>query len=76
MYNLKTIREAKGFSQSQLATAAGVPVRMIRAYEAEAATAHKDINKAEALTVYKLSEALGCGIAELLELDNGSTDNM
>lgn len=70
MYNLKVKRQAAGFSQSELADAAGVPIRMIRAYEAEAVTAHKDINRAEALTVYKLALALKCEVPDLLELDS------
>lgn len=67
MRNLKKCREAAGLSQSQLAAASGVPIRMIRQYEAEAATAHRDINKAEALRVWKLAEALGVEIIEILE---------
>lgn len=68
--NLKIRREAAGLSQSQLASASGVPVRNIRAYEAEAATSSKDINAAAALTVYRLAQALRCGVADILELDN------
>lgn len=67
MYNLKRIREGMGLSQSQLAEKSGVPVRMIRAYEAEAESAHKDINKAEAIRVVKLANALGCPIPDILE---------
>lgn len=67
MYNLKSRREAAGLSQSQLADASGVPVRMIRAYEAESPSAHKDINHAEAIKVFRLAQALGCDISMILE---------
>lgn len=68
MYNLKSRREAAGLSQSQLAEASGVPIRMIRAYEAESPSAHKDINRAEAMKVYRLACAIGCSISEILEV--------
>ena len=67
MTKLKTIREAAGLSQTQLAAKAGVPVRMVRAYEAEAETARKDINKAAAMTVWRLAQALGCCVGDLIE---------
>lgn len=69
MYNLKYRREAAGLSQSQLADASGVSIRMIRAYEAESPSAHKDINRAEAFKVYRLALALGCDISSILEED-------
>lgn len=62
--NLKKIRQGKGYSQSQLAEASGVSVRMIQFYEQGA----KDINKAQALTVLRLAETLGCEVKEILEL--------
>lgn len=62
---LKYIRESKGLSQSQLAKASGVNVRMIQNYE----QGIRDINKAEALTVYKLAKSLDVEMSELLELD-------
>ena len=66
MTNLKKIRLSCGLSQSQLATQSGVNVRMIQYYEQQA----KDINKAEAVTVYKLACALGCKMEDLLDLYN------
>ena len=69
MYRLKEKREAAGLSQSQLAEKSGVPIRNIRAYEAEAASSHKSINKAEFMTVVKLADALGCDARELAEAD-------
>lgn len=65
MKKLKYIRESKGLSQSQLAKASGVNVRMIQNYE----QGIRDINKAEALTVYKLAKSLDVEMSELLELD-------
>lgn len=63
MSKLKEIREAKGLSQNKLAEIAGVSNRMIQHYEQGV----KDINKAEALTVYKLAKALNCEMENLLE---------
>lgn len=67
MYNLKNRREAAGLSQSQLAKKAGVSIRLIQTLEAESATNHRDINKAAAMTVWKLAEALDCDIIDILE---------
>lgn len=61
---LKEYRTKSGMSQSQLAEASGVNVRMIQYYEQGV----KDINKASAETLYKLSRALGCKMEDLLEL--------
>ena len=62
--NLQMIRKERGLSQSQLADASGISIRMIQYYEQGA----NDINKAESLTVYKLAKALNCEVADLLEL--------
>ena len=61
--NLKRIRTASGMSQSKLSELSGVSGRMIPKYE----TGEKDINKAQAMTVYKLAQALGCTVEDLLE---------
>ena len=63
MNRLKEIRETKGLSQSQLAKASGVNVRLIQHYE----QGFRDINKASAETVLKLADALGCDIREIME---------
>ena len=63
MKNLKRLRTSAGLSQSQLATASGVNVRMIQHYE----QGSKDINAAEVLTVYKLAQALNCTVENLIE---------
>lgn len=65
MTNLKETREAKKISQSELAKRSGVNIRMIQYYEQGV----KDINKAQAMTVYKLAEALECAVCEILEFD-------
>ena len=60
---LKTIREARGLSQRELAEQSGVKLRMIQLYEQRA----NDINKARADTLYRLASSLGCGMEDLLE---------
>lgn len=64
MSKLKAKREAAGLSQSQLAEAAGVNKQMICFYE----QTERDINKAQAITVYKIARSLGCKIEDILEL--------
>ena len=61
--NLKRIRNSLGISQSELANKAQVDIRSIQMYEQR----NNDINKASAITLYKLSRALGCNIEDLLE---------
>ena len=63
MSNLKETRLAKNLTREKLGELSGVSYRMIEKYE----QGIRDINKAEAMTVYKLSEALGCNVWELLE---------
>ncbi|MEG1085160.1 MAG: helix-turn-helix transcriptional regulator [Anaerovoracaceae bacterium] len=65
MNKLKELRETRKLSRSQLAEKSGVNVRTIEAYE----QGLKDINKAQGITLYKLANALGCQIEELLILD-------
>lgn len=67
MSNLKNIRTQRGYSQSQLAELSGVSVRMVQYYEQGA----KDINLAQANTLYKLAQALECNMEELLEFNLG-----
>lgn len=61
--NLKKIRQANGLSQSELAKKADVELRSIQMYEQR----RNDINKAQGETLYKLANALGCNIEDLLE---------
>lgn len=63
MSNLKLIRQSNNLSQTQLAELSGVSVRMIQSYE----QGNKDINKAQAITVYKLAEALKVSVEDLIE---------
>lgn len=66
MSRLKEKREAAGLSQGKLAEAAGVNVRMIQHYE----QGFKDINKAQALTIYRLAQTIGCRMEDLIETDS------
>lgn len=63
--NLQYRRNLERLTQSELARRSGVNVRMIQHYEQGA----KDIDKAEALTVYKLAQALDCTVEDLLEFE-------
>lgn len=65
MSNLRALRRLSDMSQRQLAEASGVNIRMIQYYE----QGKNDINKAEALAVYRLAQALGVKMEDLLELD-------
>ena len=62
---LKDIRNDRGLSQAKLADASGVSVRMIQHYE----QGIKDINKAQAITLYCIAQALECRIEDLLEIE-------
>lgn len=61
--NLKRIRTAYGCTQAELAKRSGVALRSVQMYEQR----NKDINKANADTVYRLSTVLGCTMEDLLE---------
>ncbi len=66
MSKLQDRRKAAGFSQSQLAARVeGLSVRTLQHYERGAL----DINKAAALTVWRLAVALGCDVVDLLEIE-------
>ena len=60
---LKRIRSAYGCSQSRLANMSGVGLRSIQMYEQR----KKNINRAEAESVLRLSRALGCEMEDILE---------
>lgn len=64
MSRLKEIRQECGYSQSELSNKADVSVRMIQHYEQGV----KDINKTQALTVYRLAKALDVTVEDLLEI--------
>lgn len=61
--NLKRIRIAYGFTQAELAKCSGVSLRSIQMYEQR----NKNINKANADTMYSLAKALGCTMEDLIE---------
>ncbi len=56
-------RKAVGLSQARLARKAGVSLRQIQLYE----QGRRDINRAAAITLYKLSKVLFCTVEDLLE---------
>lgn len=60
---LKTIRDNRGLSQSELASQSGVNLRSIQMYEQKV----NNIDKAQGHTLYKLSRVLGCSVEDLLE---------
>ena len=61
--NLKRIRTAYGCTQAELARRSGVSLRSIQMYEQR----NKDINKANAETLYRIAKILGCTIEDLIE---------
>lgn len=63
MSNLKRIREEHNLTQAKLSEISGVNLPMIQKYEARI----KDINKAQAITLHKLAQALACKIEDLLD---------
>lgn len=60
---LKQIRTTYGCTQAELANRSGVSLRSIQMYEQR----NKNINKASAETLYRISKVLGCTIENLLE---------
>lgn len=63
MTNLKRIRLATGITQATLAESAGVSLRTLQDYE----QGRKPINQAAAVTVYRLAQALGVTVEDLIE---------
>lgn len=63
--SLKRIRDDRGLSQTKLAEESGVNVRMIQHYEQGV----KDLNRAQAITVHRLAQALDCKVEDLLETE-------
>ena len=61
--NLKRIRTSYGCTQDELSRRSGVSLRSIQMYEQR----NKDINRASAETLYRLSKALACTMEDLLE---------
>lgn len=65
MTNLKMMRSLRGFSQAQLARAAGVSKRAIENYEQKV----RRIDLATAQVLYRLATALECPMEALMEHD-------
>lgn len=61
---LKELREAKGWTQKQLADASGVNLRMVQYYEQGV----KDLSKAKITTVVRLAQVLGCELTDLVRV--------
>lgn len=59
---LQAARLAAGMSQSQLAAAAGISVRILQDYERGA----RDINGAKLATLLKICNALECSLRDIL----------
>lgn len=59
---LQDTRKAAGMSQSQLADAAGMSVRVLQDYERGA----RDVNGAKLATLLKICNALQCRLADIL----------
>lgn len=60
---LKELRQKSGLSQTQLSNLSNVPLRTIKAYE----QGKVDIAKAQAETLYALSQTLNCTIEDLIK---------
>lgn len=61
--NLAYLRSDKRISQATLAERAGVSLRTLQDYE----QGQKSINKAAAITVYRIAQALNVTVEDLLE---------
>lgn len=61
--NLEYYQKLSRLTTARLSDRSGVNIRMLRYYIA----GYRDINKAEALTVYNLATVLKCTVEDLLE---------
>lgn len=68
---IKEMREKRGMTQAELADKAGISIRSLQAYE----QGFKSINRAAAITVYRLAQALRCAPEDVLELPEQLTKN-
>ena len=66
MSKLKDVRTRQGLTQKEVSESSGVNLRILQYYEQGA----NDINKAQALTVYKIAQALECRVEDILELQS------
>ena len=61
--NLQRVRKASGMTQSKLAEVSGAALRMIQLYEQR----RQDISKAQAATLLRIANVLGCEVVDLLD---------
>lgn len=66
MKNLTKIRKERGLSQHELSIKSGVHLTSIYLYE----QGKRDINKAQADTIFKLATALNVNMEELIEKES------
>ena len=59
---LKELRHSAGLTQKELAQLSGVSIRIIQHYE----QGFRDIEKAEAITIYQLARSLGCSMEQVI----------
>lgn len=71
MSRLKDKRTILGLSQSKLSMKSGVPIQAIQHYE----QGFRSINKAQAGTLKKLVDVLGCSIEDILEDEEENEDS-
>lgn len=64
---LKEIRKKSNLTQEELSQKANVSLRMIQKYE----QGEKDLNKAQGITIYKLSRTLNCKMEDLIRKEDG-----
>lgn len=60
--NLQRLRQAAGFSQSQMAKAAGINPRVYQYYE----QGFKDVSRAQLATLLKICNTLGCRLSDIV----------
>lgn len=67
---LQDRRKAAGLSQAKLAAKVPMSLRTLQHLE----VGRNDINKAAAITVYRISVALGCRVEDLLDIEDLEDD--
>lgn len=67
---LQKLRKLKGYNQEELARIIGLSKRTLQDIE----QGRRDINKVASDTLYKMSIALGCDMADLLDVDNAKDE--
>lgn len=62
MTKLQTARQRAGFTQTELAKLADIPLKTLQAYE----QGQRDISKAAIRTIYNLAAILRCNINDIV----------